>query len=412
MTYTEGPNAFNPDSSGYIVSGPGVVGLEHKQKLDLRLGLGLFVNLVLEGDGTRGKGDSSGRVDGLLWYKDLGQHINGEFSMAVIQANSLLEDQSQLESGPLSFLDSGLMGPSLVYMTDMEGQRLPALLMKTSSPILRLALLLKLEEFEVINGLPTYPKGNVTISCTTYLSFSLPEFATEHQEISESVIRKAFSATEEGFLSLVKKQWLTKPQIASVGSCCLAGIICNGLLYIANVGDSRAVLGGQKGPAEKSQLFSYQQSTMLALNLQSSTESLSCQFRLPQPFIEPILSSEPSISVHKIRPEDQFIIFASDGLWEHLSNQEAVNIVNNYPRNGIARKLVKTALQEAAKKREMRYSDLKKIDRGVRRHFHDDITVVVVFLDPLLIKRSSSSGCPFSIKGGVKAPAPAAEVDF
>ena len=69
------------------------------------------------------------------------------------------------------------------------------------------------------------------------------EFATEHQEISESVIRKAFSATEEGFLSLVKKQWLTKPQIASVGSCCLAGIICNGLLYIANVGDSRAVLG-------------------------------------------------------------------------------------------------------------------------------------------------------------------------
>lgn len=64
----------------------------------------------VEGDGTRGKGDSSGRVDGLLWYKDLGQHINGEFSMAVIQANSLLEDQSQLESGPLSFLDSGPYG--------------------------------------------------------------------------------------------------------------------------------------------------------------------------------------------------------------------------------------------------------------------------------------------------------------
>lgn len=56
-------------------------------------------------------------------------------------------------------------------------------------------------------------------------------------------MRKAFSATEEEFLSLVKKQWLSKPQIASVGSCCLSGIICNGLLYIANVGDSRAVLG-------------------------------------------------------------------------------------------------------------------------------------------------------------------------
>lgn len=69
------------------------------------------------------------------------------------------------------------------------------------------------------------------------------EFASEHQEISENVIRKSFKATEEGFLSLVKKQWPSKPQMASVGSCCLVGLICNGLLYIANVGDSRVVLG-------------------------------------------------------------------------------------------------------------------------------------------------------------------------
>ena len=40
-----------------------------------------------------------GRVDGLLWYKDLGRHVGGEFSMAVMQANNLLEDQCQIESG-------------------------------------------------------------------------------------------------------------------------------------------------------------------------------------------------------------------------------------------------------------------------------------------------------------------------
>lgn len=62
------------------------------------------------GDGFRGRGNTNGRVDGLLWYKDLGQHLNGAFSMAVVQANSLLEDQSQLESGPLSSLDSGPCG--------------------------------------------------------------------------------------------------------------------------------------------------------------------------------------------------------------------------------------------------------------------------------------------------------------
>lgn len=68
-------------------------------------------------------------------------------------------------------------------------------------------------------------------------------FAAENQELSENVIKRAFSATEDGFLSIVKKQWLRKPHIASAGTCCLMGIICNGMLYIANSGDSRVVLG-------------------------------------------------------------------------------------------------------------------------------------------------------------------------
>lgn len=54
--------------------------------------------------------DIRGRRDGLLWYKDRGQHLNGEFSMSVVQANNLLEDQSQIESGSLSSLESGPRG--------------------------------------------------------------------------------------------------------------------------------------------------------------------------------------------------------------------------------------------------------------------------------------------------------------
>lgn len=37
--------------------------------------------------------------DGLLWFRDLGKYGSGEFSMAVVQANHVLEDQSQIESG-------------------------------------------------------------------------------------------------------------------------------------------------------------------------------------------------------------------------------------------------------------------------------------------------------------------------
>lgn len=62
-------------------------------------------------------------------------------------------------------------------------------------------------------------------------------------------------------------------------------------------------------------------------------EPLYAKFRLREPFQRPILSAEPSVSVHPLQPQDQFLIFASDGLWEHLSNQGAVDIVQNHPRS-------------------------------------------------------------------------------
>ncbi|KAF5196473.1 phosphatase 2C, partial [Thalictrum thalictroides] len=267
-------------------------------------------------------------------------------------------------------------------------------------------------------------------------------FTSEHHGMSTAVIKKAFLAAEEEFLKLVRKQWLTKPQIASVGSCCLAGIICNGTLYIANAGDSRVVLG-RTNKATK-EVDAIQLSTEHNASIESvreelrslhpddsqivvlkhkvwrvkgliqvsrsigdaylksaefNKEPLLSKFRLPEPFSKPILNAEPTVLVQKLCPQDQFLIFASDGLWEHLSNQEAVDIVNQYPRQGVARRLVKTALQEAAKKREMRYTDLKKIDRGVRRHFHDDITVIILFLYSRLISKNSARRSSLSIRG-------------
>ncbi|KAI9165290.1 hypothetical protein LWI28_011124 [Acer negundo] len=78
---------------------------------------------------------------------------------------------------------------------------------------------------------------------TDHLFQHLKRFTTEQQSMSVDVIQKAYQATEEGFMSIVTKQWLMKPQVAAVGSCCLVGVICYGTLYIANCGDSRAVLG-------------------------------------------------------------------------------------------------------------------------------------------------------------------------
>lgn len=44
------------------------------------------------------------------------------------------------------------------------------------------------------------------------------------------------------------------------------------------------------------------------------------------------MTAEPSIIKRKLKDEDLFIIFASDGLWEQLSDEAAVKIVFNSPR--------------------------------------------------------------------------------
>ncbi|XP_068315826.1 probable protein phosphatase 2C 38 isoform X3 [Pyrus communis] len=296
-----------------------------------------------EGENSN-RGDVSGRIDGLLWHKDSGHHVNGDFSMAVIQANNLLEDHSQLESGPLSSLESG---PHGTFVGIYDGHGGP----------------------ETARFLNEHLFNNIK-------TFRGAEFTSENQGMSADVITKAFLATEEEFLSLVKKQWAIKPLLASVGACCLVGIVCSGLLYIANAGDSRVVLGRLEKTVKqvkavqlsiehnashesvREELHSLHpddpQIVMLKHKVwrvkgliqvsrsigdaylkrqEFNKEPLLAKFRLSQPFNKPILKAEPTILVQKLYPEDQFLIFASDGLWEQLSNQDAVDIVQSYPRN-------------------------------------------------------------------------------
>jgi pyruvate dehydrogenase phosphatase len=60
-------------------------------------------------------------------------------------------------------------------------------------------------------------------------------------------------------------------------------------------------------------------------------EPIKPKFRISEPFISPILTPDPTLISREIQPNDSFLIFASDGLWEHLSNQEAVDVVHSHP---------------------------------------------------------------------------------
>ncbi|KAF8377617.1 hypothetical protein HHK36_030999 [Tetracentron sinense] len=352
---------------------------------------------------------SRGRVDGdgLLWHMDLKPHASGDFSIAVVQANSSLEDQSQV-----------FTSPSATYIGVYDGHGGPEasrfinthLFPHLHSKFLFPPLFTSVFNFRVLN-----------------LYFCHVELASEQGGLSANVLKKAFDATEEDFLHLVKRSWPTQPQIASVGSCCLVGAISNGVLYVANLGDSRAVLGRRVSEGLKNQVVAAERLStdhnvaveevrkeVEALHPDDShivvctrgvwrikgiiqvsrsigdiylkkpefiRDPLFQQFIFPDTLKRPVMTAEPSIQIRKLRPHDLFLIFASDGLWEQLNDEAVVEMVFKNPRAGIAKRLVRAALQEAAKKSEMRYDEIKRIGKGARRNVHDDITVIVIYLD-------------------------------
>ncbi|XP_016500117.1 putative protein phosphatase 2C 42 isoform X3 [Nicotiana tabacum] len=339
--------------------------------------------------------------DGLLWFHDIGKYGSGEYSMAIVQANQVLEDQSQIESGPFG-----------TFVGVYDGHGGPDTARYVCDHLFR--------HFQAASA-----EGNGVVTAET--------------------IQRAFLETERGFTSLVSENWNSRPQMATVGSCCLVGAIYQQTLFVANLGDSRVVLGKKVG--NTGEIAAIQLSTEHNANIESirwelkdlhpndpqivvlrhgvwrvkgiiqvsrsigdvylkhakyCREPINGKFRVSEPINMPILLATPSILTHPLHPNDSFLIFASDGLWEHLSNEKAVQIVQSHPRKGSAKRLVKAALHEAAKKREMRYSDLRNIDKKVRRHFHDDITVIILFLNHDLIYRGVVQDPPLSIRSALE----------
>ncbi|CAK8543357.1 unnamed protein product [Lathyrus sativus] len=98
----------------------------------------------------------------------------------------------------------------------------------------------------------------------------------------------------------------------------------------------------------------------------------------PSDFTRPLLSAEPEIYSRVLRDSNKFIIFGSGGLWKLLRNEDAAKIMNTGPQEGIAKRLVRVALEIAAREKNITYSELLKVPKGrsvsferTRRSYHD-----------------------------------------
>lgn len=146
------------------------------------------------------------------------------------------------------------------------------------------------------------------------------------------------------------------------GSCCVTALIRNGNLVVSNAGDCRAVIsrGGvaealttDHRPSredERERIETLGGYVDLCRGVWRIQGSLAVSRSIGDRHLKQWVTAEPETKVIKIEPEHDLLILASDGLWDKVSNQEAVDLArplcvgNNKPQSLLAcKKLVDLA---------------------------------------------------------------------
>ncbi|KAK8518953.1 hypothetical protein V6N13_017790 [Hibiscus sabdariffa] len=144
-------------------------------------------------------------------------------------------------------------------------------------------------------------------------------------------ISKAYEKTDQAILS-------HNPDLGRGGSTAVTAILIDGQkLWVANIGDSRAVLS-KKGQAiqmsidhePNTERGSIENRGGFVSNMPGDVARVNGQLAVSRAFgdknLKSHLRSDPDMKTVDIDLDTELLILASDGLWKVMSNQEAVDI--------------------------------------------------------------------------------------
>ncbi|KAK7301722.1 hypothetical protein RJT34_12594 [Clitoria ternatea] len=167
------------------------------------------------------------------------------------------------------------------------------------------------------------------------------EYAAHNLEknVLDEVIRRDESDIEEavkhGYLN-TDSDFLKEDLLG--GSCCVTALIRNGNLVVSNVGDCRAVIssGGvaealtsDHKPSredERDRIETQGGYVDMCRGVWRIQGSLAVSRGIGDRHLKQWVIAEPETRLLSIQPQHDLLILASDGLWEKVSNQEAVDI--------------------------------------------------------------------------------------
>ncbi|XP_072151712.1 probable protein phosphatase 2C 74 [Setaria viridis] len=195
----------------------------------------------------------------------------------------------------------------------------------------------------------------------------------EHDAVS-AAIRAAYLATDS--------ELLAKHQGASGGVCAATALVKNGDLYVAHLGDCRAVLSHDGGAAAaltadhtcaaEGERERIERGGGYVSRSGSGVWRVQGSLAVSRSFgdcgLKQWVVAEPAVTRVPLVAGCEFLVIASDGLWDKVSNQEAVDVVS---RSGNAAAAAASAGRSCA----------ELVELARRRGSRDDVTVMVIDLE-------------------------------
>ncbi|KAL8215193.1 hypothetical protein R6Q57_004642 [Mikania cordata] len=209
------------------------------------------------------------------------------------------------------------------------------------------------------------------------------EFASENlqKNIQNEVEKRGENEIE--IVEAIKQGYLTTDseflkQEQRGGACCVTAIITSGNLVVSNAGDCRAVVsrGGAaealtsdhrpSRPDEKQRIESLGGYVDNIRGIARVLGSLAVSRGIGDRDLKQWITAEPETKIFKIKHEFEFLIMASDGLWEKVSNQEAVDLARPFCTS--------------TDKLEVISACKKLVELSVSRGSRDDTSVMIIQL--------------------------------
>ncbi|GKV01306.1 hypothetical protein SLEP1_g13869 [Rubroshorea leprosula] len=207
------------------------------------------------------------------------------------------------------------------------------------------------------------------------------EFAAKN--LDKNILDEVVRRDEEEIGDAVKCGYLTtdteflKEDVYG-GTCCVTALIRKGNLVVSNLGDCRAVMS-RRGLAEaltsdhrpsredeRDRIGNSGGYVDLCRGVWRIQGSLAVSRGIGDRHLKKWVIAEPDTKILRIKPDHEFLILASDGLWDKVSNQEAVDIARS--------------LCISVDKPEPLLACKKLADLAVSRGTSDDVSVMLIQL--------------------------------